>query len=118
MFNFNRRTKYGNTKILFNGVKFDSKRELRRYQQLLALQAAKEIKDLKLQVKFLLQEGFKDIQGEHHKPISYIADFTYLDRKYNWHLVVEDSKGFKTPVYLLKKKLLLKKYPEIIFIET
>lgn len=118
MFNFNHRSKFGNQKVMAHGQVFDSKRELRRYTELLALEGAKEIRDLQKQVKFELQEGFRDLQGQWHRPIIYIADFTYRDKKYNWNLVVEDSKGFRTPDYKIKKKLLIHKYPEVVFIES
>jgi hypothetical protein len=35
----------------------------------------------------------------------YRADFVYLDKE--GHLVVEDTKGFRTKEYLLKRKLML-----------
>lgn len=110
--------KYGNKKVLVNGEKFDSKRELRRYYQLLALQGAKEIRELQKQIKYELQEGFRDFQGKWHRPITYTADFVYRDKKYNWNVVVEDAKGFRTEVFKIKKKLLIKKYPHVIFLET
>ena len=112
------RRKYGNKKILVDGIPFDSIREGSRYRQLKVLQNAGEIKDLSLQVKFLLQEGFRDILKRWHRPITYIADFVYLDKKYQWRKVVEDAKGFKTPDYKIKKKLLINKNKDLIFIET
>ena len=110
--------KFGNQKVIANGEKFDSKRELRRYYQLLALEGAKEITELQKQIKYELQEGFRNFQGKWHRPITYTADFVYRDKKYNWNVVVEDAKGFKTDVFKIKKKLLIKKYPHVIFLES
>lgn len=115
---FYTRAKYGNTRILVDGVPFDSKREGIRWRELQQLQMAGEIKNLQRQIKFLLQEGFRDNLKRWHRPITYIADFVYLDKKYQWRKVVEDAKGFKTPDYKIKKKLLIYKYKDLIFIET
>lgn len=112
------RSKYGNKKVVIDGEKFDSLREYRRYNQLLLLVKSKQITELERQVVFVLQEKFKDFRGNLHRPITYIADFVYRDKKYNGNLVVEDSKGMRTDVFKIKKKLLIKKYPHVIFVET
>lgn len=49
---FQRRSKYGNRKTEIDGFVFDSKRETERYQQLKLLEAAGEIVDLRMQVKY------------------------------------------------------------------
>ena len=46
--------KYGNVKVVVNGRKFDSKHEAKRYSELLLLQRAGKIRDLKCQVVFEL----------------------------------------------------------------
>jgi len=51
--------KYGNKKVTVDGYVFDSALEAKRYRQLVLLECAGEIKDLKLQVPFKLQEAFK-----------------------------------------------------------
>ena len=107
--------KYNAKKIVIDGIEFDSKKEGKRYQELKMLEKAGKIKDLKLQPVFLLQEGFY-YQGKAIRQITYRADFEYVDEKGN--RVVEDVKGFKTDVYKLKKKLFLKKYPDVIFKEV
>lgn len=84
--------KYGNVKS--NG--FASQREEKRYGELVLRQKAKQISELKCQVPFSL-----DVNGFH--VCKYIADFTYVE---NGKPVVEDSKGYKTQTYKLKKKLL------------
>jgi hypothetical protein len=37
------------------------------------------------------------------RPVIYVADFTYLDQNDQLHVV--DAKGFKTPIYRLKKRM-------------
>ena len=46
--------KYQNKKITIDGVKYDSKKEARRWQELKLLEKAGEIYDLRRQVKFVL----------------------------------------------------------------
>lgn len=112
-----RRNKYGSNKTVIDGITFDSKKESQRYLVLKTYEKGGLIKDLKLQQKFILQEKFTDKLGVKHREIAYIADFTYLDKLHNWELVIEDCKGFKTKDYIIKKKLLIKKY-DAIFVET
>lgn len=95
--------KYHNKKITIDGITFDSKKEGKRYLELKLLLKAKEIKDLELQPRFELQPSFKK-NNKTYRKIEYIADFKYFDNKLN-KIVVEDTKGFKTGVYLLKKKM-------------
>jgi hypothetical protein len=100
--------KYKNIKTEINGKTLDSKREAKRYSELLLLERAKEIKDLQLQVKYELQEGYK-LSTKQVRPIIYIADFVYYDNGLKkW--VIEDVKGMRTEVYKLKKKLFEYKY--------
>lgn len=40
------------------------------------------------------------------RKVDYIADFVYTDI-YNAMVVVEDTKGLKTPDYIIKRKLML-----------
>lgn len=100
--------KYKNTIVEWQGMKFRSKKELNRYQELLSLEKSGEIKELRRQVKFELSEG-----------VNYFADFTYLQesKTEDWLQVVEDSKGYRTPVYKIKKKL-MKEVHCIIILET
>ncbi|MEI6221195.1 MAG: DUF1064 domain-containing protein [bacterium] len=87
-----------------DGVTFASKAEMRRYCQLKLMEKVKDIQDLKLQPKFELYAGIK-----------YVADFSYYE---NSVFVVEDVKGMVTPVYRIKKKMLLHKYPNLDFREV
>lgn len=96
--------KYKNRKLTIDGEVFDSQKEARRYRELAALQRAGQISDLKRQVRYELiptqRIGSKVVE----KSCVYIADFVYTE---NGETVVEDTKGFKTPEYRIKKKLLL-----------
>ena len=91
-----RTNKYSAKKKALDGINFDSRKEARRYRELTLLSAAGELKDLKLQVPFVISVNGK-------KVCTYMADFTYTDKAGKF--VVEDAKGFKTPIYRLKKKL-------------
>lgn len=78
---------------------FDSKREAKRAQELELLQKCGEISDLRYQVPFELIPKIGKSRAAF-----YVADFVYNE---NGQMVVEDAKGFKPAVYLLKKKLML-----------
>jgi len=90
--------KYHNKPTVVDGIKFDSKAEARRYNELKLLVRACEISDLQLQPKFPLV-----VNGE--LVCTYIADFSYEMR---FHRIVEDVKSpaSKTPQYRIKVKLL------------
>jgi len=103
--------KYHNKKMIIDGNKFDSIKEAKRYQELKILEKAKEITELRLQVKFELQPSFKK-NNKTIRKIEYIADFTYYDNK-SQQYIVEDTKGYRTDVYKLKKKLFEYKYPHL-----
>ena len=68
--------KYGNRKVVIDGIEFMSQKEGNRYCELKLLQRAGEISNLRLQPKFILQEGFKK-NGKTYQAITYIADFSY-----------------------------------------
>lgn len=114
------RNKYHNRKVSYEGVEYDSAREMRRYLQLKADQENGLITDLKRQVPFQLipaqygpSEGIflrGPRKGEPkpgklmEKACIYLADFTYYK---NGELIVEDAKGVRTKEYVIKRKLML-----------
>lgn len=102
-------TKYNNKKITVNGQVFDSKKEANRYKELLLLEKAGEIYDLRRQVKFKLIPTQRDeVTGEVvERECSYKADFVYEE---DGKTVVEDVKGFRTKEYIIKRKLMLWRY--------
>lgn len=101
------KNKYGAIKTTVDGIKFDSKKEARRYLQLKLMARAGEILYLELQPKF-------DLMVNGTKCGFYKADFKYIDTRTGKE-VVEDVKGMKTPVYNLKKKLVKAIYNIDIF---
>lgn len=98
--------KYKNQKCTVNGIEFDSKKEARRYGELLLMERAGTITGLQRQVTFELIPKQKDPDGGYVHPAKYIADFVYYDREC-MRTVVEDVKGIRTAAYTLKKKLML-----------
>lgn len=97
--------KYGNTKVEDAGKRFDSKAEHKRWQYLVMLERAGEIKDLKTQVAFELIPAQVSPSGKKERPTKYLADFTYTTK--DGIFVVEDVKGAVTPEFLVKRKLML-----------
>lgn len=113
LYNYN---KYKSRKTSVNGVNFDSRKEADRYIELSILSRSGAIKGLKRQVKFELipaqyEPDIISPRGKVKKgklierAVSYIADFVYTDE--NGKTVVEDTKGFRTKDYIIKRKLLL-----------
>ena len=106
------KSKFNARKTVVDGITFDSKREAKRYQELKLMERAGVIKDLQRQVRYELVPAF-DVDGKHYRPAAYIADFVYTDVKTGKE-IVEDVKGMKTPVYLIKRKLVAYRYQKII----
>lgn len=109
-------SKYGNRKVFVGAMAFDSKLEARRYHELLLMQKAGIICDLKTQVPFILQPSFKK-GGKTIRAITYKADFVYTVCG-TGATVVEDTKGYRTDVYKIKKKLFDYKYPDLTIKEV
>lgn len=105
-----RPSKYCNIKTVIDDIKFDSRAEAQRYCELKMLLMAKKIKNLVLQPKYELQDGFIH-NGTKIKAINYIADFAYYEVS-SCKDVVVDVKGVKTKEFNLKYKMFLKKYPD------
>ncbi|MGN0695049.1 MAG: DUF1064 domain-containing protein [Lentihominibacter sp.] len=112
---YRRGTKYGSRKAYADGKEFDSKKEACRYMELSLLEKAGEIKDLRCQVKYVLIPTQREpdtigARGGVHKgkvlekECSYIADFVY---EKDGKTIVEDTKGFRTTDYIIKRKLML-----------
>lgn len=99
----NKPAKYRNVKTVVDGIKFDSKREAARWQHLALLAKAGKIKNLTRQITFELVPAVV-LDGKKQRPVKYIADFAYEDE--HGATVVEDSKGFKTPDYVIKRKMM------------
>ena len=85
--------KYNNQPTERNGIKFDSRKEAKRYEELMFLRQAGEIDNLKLQPQFTLQESYMTPEGERIRAIRYVADFSYTQGS---QMVVEDVKSKAT----------------------
>lgn len=106
---------FGTRKVEFEGIKFDSEPEVQRYRILREAQKRGLISDLRLQVVFTLipkQTELVEVQlktktkiverfCEH--PLTYAADFVYIK---DGKEVVEDSKGYATEDYIIRRKLM------------
>lgn len=108
-------SKFKSKRIEYNGMTFDSKKELRRYNELKVLERIGQINNLQRQVKYVLiptqrtenKIGARGglIKGKLlEKECSYYADFVYEE---NGETVVEDVKGMRTTEYVIKRKLML-----------
>ena len=109
------KTKYRNKKVVDDGITFDSQREYQRYCELKLLEKSGAISDLQRQVKYILipSQREPDTIGPRggvkkgkviEKECAYIADFVY---KENGQTIVEDTKGFRTTEYVIKRKMML-----------
>lgn len=106
---FTKASKFKNKRCEVDGILFASKRERERYLALKLRERAGEVRNLRTQVEYRLE-----VRGA--LICKYRADFVYEERQHDprkpptertfWVAVVEDVKGFKTPVYRLKKKLM------------
>lgn len=115
-------SKYHSRKVIKDGEKFDSVKEYKRFCELLLLEKAGEVTDLKRQVKFVLipaqyeyikqysknGKQLKDKRVLLERETAYIADFVYRNK--DGRVVVEDTKGVKTKDYIIKRKLMLHVY--------
>jgi hypothetical protein len=98
---FHARSKYHAVKAMVDGFTFASKAEARRYSELKMLANAGAIQRLQMQPVFpLIVNGVR--VGK------YIGDYQYYLP--DGELVVEDCKGWPTPVYRLKKRIVAAQY--------
>jgi len=121
--------RYGNVKKPeFDGIRFDSHREMQRYCDLKLMQQAGVIKDLEVHPKYPITIGGIEIrirskrywnEGRH---LTYEADFSYIDLEKkpsrdellehgaDWHpTVIVDVKmqsGHRTETYKIKRALM------------
>lgn len=101
--------KYSNQPTEHGALKFDSKKEAHRYDELMTMLAAGIVTDLRLQPQFTIQESYITERGERIRAVRYTADFSY---RFGGKLVVEDVKSAptRTKEYLRNKKLMRGKY--------
>lgn len=101
-------SKYSNIRTEVDGLKFDSRREARRWLELVRLQAAGAISDLRRQVRYPLRIGTFTVE-------TYVADFAYSE---DGQTVVEDSKGGVLTREYLRKRRWMKAIYHIAIRET
>lgn len=102
--------KYHNIPVVFDGIRFDSKAEARRYGQLKLMRAGGEIFGLHIHPGFVLRDAFTDAEGRKHRRIKYVADFWYFDAMTN-KTVIEDVKGVETAAFKIKRALFEERFP-------
>lgn len=107
--------KYHNKKIKTEDGTFDSKYEYEEWCRLKLLEHAGIIKNLYRQVQFSLIPTIRTTE-ETLRGISYFADFVYEE---NGVMHIVDTKGFETPEYKIKKRLLINQYvnDNTVFVE-
>lgn len=88
----------------YNG--YDSKKEYYRSEQLKLWLKAGLISDLREQVTYTLIPSQINSEGITERAVKYKADFVYIDNA-TGQTVVEDTKGVRTPEYIIKRKLML-----------
>lgn len=101
--------KYHNKKTTLDGITFDSQREANRYAELRMLERAGMIHELELQPRFEIVPTVK-WEGKTYRKREYVADFRYWE---DGRHVVEDVKGYRNALYLLKRQLFLSLYGKV-----
>jgi len=102
-----RQSKYNAQQVcLENGMRFDSKKEAVRWNQLVLMERAGVIRGLRRQVPFILIN-----KSAYGRQIVYKADFLYIQ---DGKEIVEDAKGYRTDVYKLKRRMMAERYGIIV----
>lgn len=122
----NPKSKYHAKKYMVDGIEFDSKKEANRYLELKSLHRRGEIRDLQMQVPFILipaqyeekieytpkKKKEKIVKKLVEQKVSYVADFVYT--RNTGEIVVEDVKGYRKgtaySVFVIKRKLMLERH--------
>lgn len=115
-------SKYNASKCEYEGEYFDSKKEMKRWIFLRAMEDQGKISNLKRQIKYVLipakrEESTYNSKGREipgkviERECSYVADFQYMCEG---SLIVEDVKGYRKggayAVFTIKRKLMLERY--------
>ena len=125
-------SKYKAKKVTVDGIEFASLHEAYRYRELVLLERAGQIQNLRRQVKYVLIPAMyaPDIVGVRggrkrgkviERECAYKADFVYevpVSTAYEnsdghvvfadgFETIVEDAKGVRTKDYIIKRKLML-----------
>ncbi|MBT9173895.1 MAG: hypothetical protein DDT21_02301 [Syntrophomonadaceae bacterium] len=108
-------SKFRNIPLEVDGIRFDSKAEVKRYLELKLLEQTGEISQLRLQPVYKLFDKFTDKFGRKHRESVYTGDFAYVE---NGQEICEDTKGgtaTMVAIWRLKWKMAIRAYPDIRF---
>lgn len=94
--------KFGAQRETVDGITFDSKREARRWQQLLLLERAGKIADLRRQVPIMLEGRDGPVLTSKGRQMRLTLDFAYTDLATGL-TVFEDAKGKPTRDYEVRR---------------
>ncbi|MGR9130795.1 DUF1064 domain-containing protein [Rhizobium leguminosarum] len=116
-----KRAKYGNRKVMIDGILFDSVKEGKRWQELRLLEKAGEISHLERQPKFYLygKDGPVLIRSKGYpngRRAAWFGDFAYFCSRRNKR-ICEDVKVLRTPIFILKKAVVEACYPGLEIVE-
>ena len=92
-------TKYKAKAVTVDGIKFPSKKEAARWQQLRLMERGGEIRNLRRQVAIKLIGQKAPILTATGRAMKLTIDFAYEDKRLNWAEVYEESKGMRTRDY-------------------
>jgi len=93
--------KYNAQKVKIDGIIFASRHEANRYCELMILLRAGIIINLKMQVRYILEEGRRLKNGKKLRAREYVSDFEYDEADLH---IIEDAKGYQTREYKRKIK--------------
>ena len=91
--------KYRAKPTTVDGVKFPSKKEATRWQQLQLLEKAGEIRNLKRQVSIPLIGQTAPLKTATGRAMRLTVDFSYEDKRLGWATILEEAKGYRTRDY-------------------
>jgi hypothetical protein len=109
-----KKNKYGNEKFEVDGQKYDSKKELKGKNILDRLMKAGYVKSYEMQVKYVLQEGFRNTLGKKNREITWTADVVVIDSNDKEYVI--DFKGFPDQKFPIKRKLFEYKFGKPVYV--
>ncbi len=108
-----RSNKYSAKRTILNGIKFDSKREAKRWAELCLLERAGEISDLRQQVPLMLEGRNGPLLTRTGRRMRLTVDFAYTDLV-SGLTVYEDAKGVPTRDYEVRRAVAAAQGVEVI----
>ena len=116
---YQKKSKFHNEPVTVDGIRFDGKNEMRRFNFLKLMEKAGEISNLRYHVKYtLFPKGTVEIRRlpngtemelkRYNREHWYEADFVYVTK--DGKEIVEDFKGFETDTFKEKRDILKKLY--------